>query len=227
MNRLLDAGARINWSKAIKFDDNIKGIIEKHEVKTKIKKIKKNWQDLLKPYKGTYQIKQEIIQALLGIPHLFLGIRQVLNGAFSRNGHNFKKGMLSVVQGISESIMLPLAFTAKPILRGLRTLFNFGWKKVERNENILRLIAEGNQKMVTLSSNPTQLNNSMEIIWKKLKSKHLSQVRKGGKTNITLHNEPATPNYTELFQSYTSQIIRLKKKNASNECRTYPLDKTR
>lgn len=110
--------------------------------------------DYLKPYKSLEQFKQDCKQPLVGANNFGVGGIKILRGVFSLNGKGTVDGFSTLGRGTVEiftSVLLP----AKLATRGVTTLINKGYKKIEKNEGMQRIAQQGVARLRTIED--TQL----------------------------------------------------------------------
>lgn len=124
-----------------------------------LKKTGKIFADFFRPYKGSYQLKQDFKQPLVGCYNFTSGVTKIVAGFFTLKGKRFVDGWFSLFRGGVEIITTPLVWTIKPVTRGLITLFS-KHKKIENNSGIRRLKNQGES---ILNANPDRKLSTLEI----------------------------------------------------------------
>lgn len=114
--------------------------------------LKKVWKlvvDYVKPYKSTGQLKQDFRQPLVGTANILIGSSKILVGFFQMFTLNFKRfgdGLFTFGRGLFEIVTTPLAWTLKPVIRGIVTGLHYVWrgpKRIEDNDGMRKLAKTG------------------------------------------------------------------------------------
>lgn len=121
-------------------------------------KILKLFADYFKPYKSGYQLKQDFKQPLVGTLNIISGLVKIGVGILTIDQGRLGDGMLTLLRGAIEIITTPLAWTIKPILRGMSTLWNGGRTEIEKNNGMKKLAQYGltHLEQVNLETAPPQ-----------------------------------------------------------------------
>ncbi len=107
-----------------------------------LKKIGKLFIDFGRPYKGSYQLIDDLKQPLTGVINLLMGGVKILTGVMTLNLNSFSDGLFRVARGTIELAMTPFTYFLKPITRGLITVLSAP-KLLEDNEGIKKLLNMG------------------------------------------------------------------------------------
>lgn len=126
-----------------------------------IKKIGKLFIDYFKPYKSSFNFKEDFKQPLVGAVNLTSGVTKIVAGVFTLNSKRIADGFFCFIRGFVEIMTTPLAWLVKPITRGVVTLI---WKKpkIEENSGIKILAQQGLTVIapqLSESSNKTNVSN--------------------------------------------------------------------
>lgn len=123
------------------------GQFEDVPVKHTLKKITKQFVDYIKPYKSTFQVKQDFKQPVTGVVNIFVGIIKLATGLWNLDGKRLADGFFCVLRGIIEITTTPLTWFVKPVMRGLASWIH-GPVRIEDGLGI-RALAEYGKKCVS------------------------------------------------------------------------------
>ncbi|MDP1603980.1 MAG: hypothetical protein Q8M03_12025 [Legionella sp.] len=107
------------------------------------KKITKIFVDYVKPYKSYAQIVQNFKQLFEGIANFFVGLGKLIAGIVTLNFWLLADGLFNILRGTIEIVTTLLAWSIKPLTRGIATLVNGGFKKIEENTGLQNLAKYG------------------------------------------------------------------------------------
>ena len=107
-------------------------------------KTKKIFIDYFKPYKSTFQRRQDFKQPLVGIVNVFIGTTKTLVGLITFDLRRSSDGVFSLLRGAIELATTPLSWFIKPITRGIASLIH-GKVNIENNIGIKRLSQFGQE----------------------------------------------------------------------------------
>lgn len=112
-------------------------------IRYSLRKMGKLFIDFFKPYKGTYQLANDFKQPLVGTVNITSGLVKIVTGIVKPS--RFADGLFTLARGLLELALWPLAWTLKPLLRGLITLIDNKPHLIEKNHGMEKLAARGEE----------------------------------------------------------------------------------
>lgn len=172
--------------------------------------------DYVKPYKSNAQLKQDFKQPLVGTVNVFTGLAKIIASPFTLNSDRFVDGTASLLRGTVEIVTTPLAWTIKPIFRGISTAFS-DELKIENNEGIQNLARLGLQQLNEYKEDEV-CKYKLFALSHDIHRKFSKAAVRQQKTNIALeeHSEYAMLRETKTkaqLQKYFSLFVAEKKYN--------------
>lgn len=107
-----------------------------------LKKIAQLFTEYVKPYKSKFHVSKDFKQPLTGIVDAVVGAAKFIMGIITLNPKRLADGFLHLLRGTLEIATFPLAWTLKPLARGLVTIFK-GKPKIEENAGMKKLAQAG------------------------------------------------------------------------------------
>lgn len=173
-------------------------------------KIAKLFVDYFKPYKSKAQLVQDFKQPLVGVVNVGSGLLKIVVGLFTLNIHRFGDGIFSLARGSLELITWPLAWTLKPIIRGIATLIH-GPAKIEENPGIKKLAqfgAECLDKVDPEEFNSNETTYKLLAVCNDLHRKFGKAVNKGQSSHIPEIEEFTRFNIVREDSKLTKETLR-------------------
>lgn len=126
-------------------------------------KIKKLFVDYFKPYKSSFQLRQDFKQPLVGVVNISAGLAKLIVGIFTLNIKRFGDGLLTLFRGTLELLTTPMAWCVKPITRGIATLIR-GPITIENNHGLKRVARHGYERLNEISAEEFSAQEAYDLL---------------------------------------------------------------
>jgi 2-polyprenyl-6-methoxyphenol hydroxylase-like FAD-dependent oxidoreductase len=127
-----------------------------------LRKIAKIFVDYFKPYKSSFQFRQDMKQPLVGLANVGNGTAKLIMGILKLDGWRLLDGLFNLGRGLIEIILTPLAWFIKPMTRGIATLIR-GNISIEKNKGIQKLAHTGQDYLHSISQDAEDISSPNKV----------------------------------------------------------------